>query len=217
MCVDIFSVHTNANLYSDGVEYWGIMMRLSTGCGVKTWLKTCLCVMLTIIVGGRHGGGGGRLQKFELCRRSRKFEWYVDHVMKTYCQPVFVASFGHVTSIYVVGFHVDFTFAHIPPSTSISFLWDNYDAARGLRCSKENCKIWTGRKSICESFFQTTMTHVINVLSSFPVVKQEHVEGDTGCIGCPHLFIGIPSVMVAIANFWSRWWLRFAHGIGHTE
>jgi len=37
-------------------------------------------------------------------------------VMKTYCQPVFVAPFGHVTSISVVGFHVGFTFAHIPPS-----------------------------------------------------------------------------------------------------
>ena len=36
--------------------------------------------------------------------------------MKTYCQPVFVAPFGHVTSISVVGFHVGFTFAHIPPS-----------------------------------------------------------------------------------------------------
>ena len=33
--------------------------------------------------------------------------------MQTYCQPVFVAPFGHVTSIYVVGFHVRLTFAHI--------------------------------------------------------------------------------------------------------
>ena len=24
-------------------------------------------------------------------------------------------------------------------------------------------------------------------------------------------------VMVVIANFWTRWWLRFVHGIGHTE
>jgi len=41
--------------------------------------------------------------------------------MKTYCQPVFVAPFGHVTSIYVVGFHVDFTFALfplLPPKTN---------------------------------------------------------------------------------------------------
>jgi len=36
--------------------------------------------------------------------------------MKTYCQPVFVAPFGHVTSIYVVGFHVDFT---IPPTDTM--------------------------------------------------------------------------------------------------
>ena len=30
--------------------------------------------------------------------------------MKTYCQPVFVAPFGHVTSIYLVRFHVRLTF-----------------------------------------------------------------------------------------------------------
>jgi len=36
---------------------------------------------------------------------------------------------------------------------------------------------------------------------SFPVVKQEHIEGNTGCIGFPHLFIGFSSVMVVIANF----------------
>jgi len=38
-------------------------------------------------------------------------------------------------------------------------------------------------------------------IASFPVVKQENVEGNTGCIGFPHLFIGFPSVMVVIANF----------------
>jgi len=42
--------------------------------------------------------------------------------MKTYCQPVFVAPFGHVTSISVVGFHVGFTFAHIPPTARRDFL-----------------------------------------------------------------------------------------------
>ena len=36
--------------------------------------------------------------------------------MKTYCQLVFVAPFGHVMSISVFGFHVGFTFAHIPPT-----------------------------------------------------------------------------------------------------
>ena len=44
--------------------------------------------------------------------------------MKTYCQPVFVSPFGHVNqrrrSISVVGFHVGFTFAHIPPTVLIS-------------------------------------------------------------------------------------------------
>ena len=45
-----------------------------------------------------------------------------------------------------------------------------------------------------DTFFQTTMTHVINFFVSFPVVKQEHVEGNPGCIGFPHLFIGFPSV-----------------------
>jgi len=60
-----------------------------------------------------------------------------------------------------------------------------------------------GRKSIGDTlaFFQTMMTHVINFSASFPVVKQEHVEGNTGCIGFPHLFIGFPSVMFVTANF----------------
>jgi len=44
-------------------------------------------------------------------------------------------------------------------STSMSFLWVTCDAARGLQCPKETCKIWTGRKSIGDKFFQTTMTH----------------------------------------------------------
>ena len=65
-------------------------------------------------------------------------------------------------------------------STSMSFLRFTCDAARGLQCPKETCKIWTGRKSIGDTFFQTTMTHVINFFASFPVVKQEHVEGNTG-------------------------------------
>jgi len=83
----------------------------------------------------------------------------------------------------------------------MSFLRVTCDAAMGLQCPKETCKILTGRISIGDTFFQTTMTHVINFFASFPVVKQEHVEGNTGCIGIPHLFIGFPSVMVVIANF----------------
>jgi len=83
----------------------------------------------------------------------------------------------------------------------MSFLRVNYDAARDLKCPKETYKIWTRRKSIGDIFLQTTMTHVIKNFASFPVVKQEHVEGNTRCIGFPHLFIGFPSVMVVIANF----------------
>jgi len=45
-----------------------------------------------------------------------------------------------------------------------------------------------GEKIDWRPFFRTTMTHVINFFASFPVVKQEHVEGNTGCIGFPHLF-----------------------------
>jgi len=86
----------------------------------------------------------------------------------------------------------------------MSFLRVTCDAARGLQCPKKTCKIWTTRKSIGDTFFQTTMmTHVINFFASFPVVKQEHVEGNTRCIGFLHLFIGFPSVMVRVvfANF----------------
>jgi len=85
----------------------------------------------------------------------------------------------------------------------MSFLQVTWDAAGGLQCPKETCKIWTGRKSIGDTFFQTTMAHVINFSASFPVGKQEHVEGNTRCIGFLHLFIGFPSVMVRVvfANF----------------
>jgi len=83
----------------------------------------------------------------------------------------------------------------------MSFLRVTCDAARGLQCPKETCKIWTGRKSIGDKFLKTTMTHVIKKFESFPLVKQEHVEGNTRCIGFLHLFIGFPSVMVVIANF----------------
>ena len=33
----------------------------------------------------------------------------------------------------------------------------------------------------------------------------------------PPLSFSLLSVMVVVANFWTRWWIRFAHGIGHTE
>ena len=35
----------------------------------------------------------------------------------------------------------------------MSFLRVNSDAARGLQCPKQTCKIWTGRKLICDIFF----------------------------------------------------------------
>ena len=83
----------------------------------------------------------------------------------------------------------------------MSFLRVTCDAARGLQCPKETCKIWTGRKSIGDTFFQTMMTLMIHFFASFPAVKQKHVEGNTGCIGFSHLILGFPSVMVVIANF----------------
>jgi len=82
----------------------------------------------------------------------------------------------------------------------MSFLRVNCDAARSLQCPKETCKIWTGRKSIGDTFFQTTMTHVINFFASFPVLKQEHVEGCMVSLICL-LHIGLTSVIVVIANF----------------
>ena len=49
-----------AQVHSEGVEYISGKHMVA-----KHDLKTCLCVMLTNIEGGRHGGGGGRLRKFE--------------------------------------------------------------------------------------------------------------------------------------------------------
>jgi len=48
--------------------------------------------------------------------------------MQTYCQPVFVAPFCNVTSISVVGFHVEVAFAHIPPTE-----WGSTFSSRGPR------------------------------------------------------------------------------------
>jgi len=45
------------------------------------------------------------------------------------------------------------------------------------------------------------MTHVMNFLASFEVVKQEHVEGDTGCVGFQHLFIGFIDPFKSIFSF----------------
>jgi len=42
---------------------------------------------------------------------------------------------------------------------------------------------------------------VMNFFACFILLKQEHVEGNTGCIGFPHLFNGPLSLMVVIANF----------------
>ena len=58
-------------------------------------------------------------------------------------------------------------------------------------CSARERPAKYGRtKSIGDKEFpQTNMTHVINFFVSFPVVKQEHVEGNTGCIGFLHLLI----------------------------
>jgi len=50
---------------------------------------------------------------------------------------------------------------------------------KGPALPEETCKIWTWRKSIGDTFFQTTMTHVINFL------KHEHFEGNTLCIVFP--------------------------------
>jgi len=61
--------------------------------------------MLTNIEGGQHGGGVDACENLNEVDVVDNLEWHVDHVMKTYCQTVFVAPFGHVTSIYLVGFH----------------------------------------------------------------------------------------------------------------
>jgi len=61
---------------------------------------------------------------------------------------------------------------------------------KGPAVPERDMQNWTGRKSIGDTFSQTTMTDVINLFPSFPVEKQEHVEGNSGCIGFPHLFIG---------------------------
>ena len=60
----------------------------------------------------------------------------------------------------------------------------------GPAVPKDTSKRWTGRQSLAGTFFQNTMTHVLNLFTPFTVVKQKQVERNTGCIGFPYLFIG---------------------------
>jgi len=80
----------------------------------------------------------------------------------------------------------------------MSFLRFTCNAARGLQCRKRPAKEGRGENRLSTHSFKHTITRVINFFAPFPVVKQKHVEGNTGCIGFPHLFVGVPSVMVII-------------------
>ena len=85
-------------------------------------------------------------------------------------------------------------------STSMSFLLVTCDAARGLQCRKRPATDGLGINRLVTHSFKPTMTHVMNFFPPFPVVKQKHVEGNTGCIGFPHLFIGFTSMMTQICS-----------------
>ena len=89
-------------------------------------------------------------------------------------------------------------------------------AARGLQCRKRPAKDGRGENRLATCSFKTTITHVIIFFAAFPVVKQKYVEGNTGFIGFPSVYLVLTSVVVVIANFWTRWWLRFA-GIGTSR
>jgi len=142
----------------------------------------------------------------ETCQKVRRF----DEPYKTACfwRVNETSKDGHVHDLGLLRTFVEYF--HVFP-TSYLRRW------KGPAVPERDLQNMDGEKIDRRPFFQTAMTHMINFFASFPVVKQEHVEGNTGCIGFPHLFIGFLSVMVVLANFWTRWWLRFAHGIGHTE
>jgi len=71
----------------------------------------------------------------------------------------------------------------------MSLLRVSCDAARGLQCRKRPAKDGCGENRLATSSFKPTITHVINLFAPFPMINQKHVEGNTGCIGFPYLFI----------------------------
>ena len=57
-------------------------------------------------------------------------------------------------------------------ATHIEDLWDACDTARGLLCTKETCKRWTGWKSLYEMVFQTLEDAREDLVSTFSHVLQ---------------------------------------------
>ena len=58
---------------------------------------------------------------------------------------------------------------------------DPCDAAGGLLRPKETCKRWTGRKSPYDRVFRTLEDACEQFFAPFPMIKQSHVAGNTGC------------------------------------
>jgi len=82
----------------------------------------------------------------------------------------------------------------------MSFLLVTCNAARGLQCRKRPATDGLGKIRLVTHSFKPTMTHVMNFFPPFPVVKQKHVEGNTGCTVLVSLvFVFVPtSVMVEL-------------------
>jgi len=86
---------------------------------------------------------------------------------------------------------------------------------KGPAVRKETCKRWKGRKMLCDTFFRThddARDQIFRTLSSgnTEIRQREHRVywfPTSVCLLCT-------SAMVVIANFWTKWWFRFTHGMG---
>jgi len=83
----------------------------------------------------------------------------------------------------------------------MSFLPVPCDAARGLQCPKETCKIWTEKIDWRQGIPSNHHDARDQLFRIFPSGKTGTRRRNTGCVGFLHLIIGFPSVMVVIANF----------------
>jgi len=70
------------------------------------------------------------------------------------------------------------------------FPTSNLRHRKGPAVPKTSTKDGRGETRLAKHSFKPTMTHVINFFAPLLVVRQKHVEGNTGCIGFPHLLVG---------------------------
>jgi len=84
---------------------------------------------------------------------------------------------------------------------------------KGPAVPKETCKRRTGRKSLVDTFFQTHNNARDQLFRTLPSGKTETRWREHRVYWFPTFVCWCPICDGHNSSFWSRWWLRFAHGI----